>query len=441
MRTVTGLGLVSLTLVVLAGWPSPRAHGQEGLAPAPRYRVKVLGIFPDRGRTMATDLNDRGVIVGEADNYDDAGAVALVWRDGKPVRLPAPAGYRAIRATAVNAAGQIAGSVEKTYHGTRYVSGCLWTNGKPQLLPTPRGHFGTATDVNATGTVVGWSMVGIPPGPRAWRWREGKLTLLPLPPGRTVTRECSVNEAGQIAGIAEGPNLDASSSAVLWDQDRLTVLPSPLGLADATFQIDNRGRVVGSAGNGEGECHAALWEGGRMRNLGTLGGSVGFACSINNRGQVVGSTELEVKLRPGSNFIDPDERAFYWEDGKMHDLNALIPRGSEWKLVAATAINNRGEILATGRRNNAQRPVLLTPIPSPGNRKNAVQSQRRLKWAFTRPRSSSDLTTRAERSGSAAWRSLTAISTRSSDEKCVDPFTTASPTFLSFAGLFCHFGW
>jgi hypothetical protein len=46
------------------------------------------------------------------------------------------------------------------------------------------------------------------------------------------------------------------------------------------------------------------------------------------------------------------------------DLNKLIAADSGWRLVGASAINDRGQILALGSKNGEVHPVLVSP-PSP----------------------------------------------------------------------------
>jgi probable HAF family extracellular repeat protein len=45
----------------------------------------------------------------------------------------------------------------------------------------------------------------------------------------------------------------------------------------------------------------------------------------------------------------------------MTDLNNLIPAGSGWILVEATAINKAGQIAGVGTINGQTRAFLLTP--------------------------------------------------------------------------------
>ena len=159
------------------------------------------------------------------------------------------------------------------------------------------------------------------------------------------------------------------------------------------YAINNLGQVVESAGYGPqpGQAHAFLTKAGQpMVDLGTLAGGSGGrsdAYAINDAGQVVGdATDASgVVLRPflknpGEAMQDLDplkfyyhgaayginqrvqivgsmglaqnyltEHAFLWDKGVIYDLNALtvnLPPGQV--LDSATAINDRGWILASG---------------------------------------------------------------------------------------------
>ena len=58
------------------------------------------------------------------------------------------------------------------------------------------------------------------------------------------------------------------------------------------------------------------------------------------------------------------ERAILYAEGRMWDLNTLIPRHSGWRLQSAVAINDAGQIIAVGdfQEQRYQRTCLLTPV-------------------------------------------------------------------------------
>lgn len=49
-------------------------------------------------------------------------------------------------------------------------------------------------------------------------------------------------------------------------------------------------------------------------------------------------------------------------DGKIRDLNTLIPKNSGWVLYEARGINNAGQIICSGMKSDGtQHAILLTP--------------------------------------------------------------------------------
>jgi hypothetical protein len=61
--------------------------------------------------------------------------------------------------------------------------------------------------------------------------------------------------------------------------------------------------------------------------------------------------------------------ASLWEDGELFNLNTLIPPDSGWELVSASKINNKNQIVGTGKINGESRGFFLTPeaksVPEP----------------------------------------------------------------------------
>ena len=72
------------------------------------------------------------------------------------------------------------------------------------------------------------------------------------------------------------------------------------------------------------------------------GDFVGAGLGLNNKGEVVGPSFPA----PGPSGASP--RAFLWANGKMHDLNALVPPLSPLYMLLAYAINDFGEIAGFG---------------------------------------------------------------------------------------------
>jgi probable HAF family extracellular repeat protein len=79
------------------------------------------------------------------------------------------------------------------------------------------------------------------------------------------------------------------------------------------------------------------------------------AAAINSSGQVVGQS---------STGVDSVFHAFLYSNQVIHDLNNLIPAGSNWMITQAMAIHDAGKIIGWGYYNGELygRAVLLTPI-------------------------------------------------------------------------------
>jgi probable HAF family extracellular repeat protein len=114
------------------------------------------------------------------------------------------------------------------------------------------------------------------------------------------------------------------------------------------------GYFVGTSEKGIFGSRAFLYRQGRRVALPSLGSGDTQAFGVNNRGEVVGIADT------GKD--DPRHRPFLYRNGRVWDLNELIPAGTGWRLEYAVAINDRGQIVGAGRlKGGAAHAVLLTP--------------------------------------------------------------------------------
>ncbi len=219
---------------------------------------------------------------------------------------------------AINDKGDIVGL--NAYRGFFYTHGTLVPLGT--FSHVPNGNLSTARSINQAGQVVGWSTVGSRRLARygrlaahAFLWRRhgesGVMRDLGILPGWVSSYACGINHQGEITGSVGDANCD------------------PRGI--------------------EPDNHAAafLWRSGKMRSLGTLPGSKNSeAFGINDSTEIVGSC---------------DGQAVVWRLGKITDLNTCLPSGPDWILEEAQAINNRGQIVGSGKFNGQEHMFLLTP--------------------------------------------------------------------------------
>lgn len=301
-------------------------------------------IVTDLGNFSPNALNNAGQVIGDG----------VLWQNGETTRLP-------IRAMAINNTGQVVG-----FRGSGIVSAMtehnvhayLWQNGKYRDLGTPiRTSQLYAYGINDAGQIVGstyWSPL---------LWDAGKKIHLPslVNNPRFTILPCEalgINNAGVIVGY--GNTARVEQQPVVWQKRRLSKLALLPGCREGeAVAINARGDIVGACslrryGRPRRAC---VWLNRRPRALGTLPGDTDAeARAINAQGQVVGFTGAEVKKTWRT-------RAFLWQNGQLSDLNALLPPHSGWRLESASGINDRGQIVGSGRHNGKPRAFLLTPRP------------------------------------------------------------------------------
>src|SRR5205085_5111100 len=100
---------------------------------------------------------------------------------------------------------------------------------------------------------------------------------------------------------------------------------------------------------------AFLFSNGKMTDIDKRSGSLqSWGFGINSAGTIVGKMQVR-----GGFFVN--FHAFAIINGRMTDLNKLIPTGSGWVLDEAYAINDAGQIVGYGEHNKQTRGFLLTP--------------------------------------------------------------------------------
>jgi hypothetical protein len=99
-----------------------------------------------------------------------------------------------------------------------------------------------------------------------------------------------------------------------------------------------------------------LWDGARRSRLAVMRGPQSGA-RINGSGDVAGFSSYVGEGR---------SIPYLYRKGKLYDLRAAVLRSSEWQIDAVTALNDRGQMIAFGRKEiGTFRPLLLTPVEKP----------------------------------------------------------------------------
>jgi probable HAF family extracellular repeat protein len=327
--------------------------------------LESLGDSSNCGNALA--INDYGVSVGTSENGKidpDTGVLqirAVTWKDGHIRNLGTFGGNHSF-ASAINNRGQIVGfalnNIPDPYSlfdfgiggftkGTQ-TRAFLWQGGGMQDLGTLGGPDAWAAFVNERGQVAGYSYTnsnanlttGVPTAdPFLWTKSAGLIDLGTL--GGTFGVPVGLNNRGQVIGQSYLGG-DQNSDPFLWDGKGLidmftTGIGGNLLFANS---INDAGEVLGAAAFQNHPFDAAIWHNGFVTDLGNLPGDCfSQAFVMNSHRQIAGNS-----ASCDGNTI----RAVLWEDGKVFDLNMLIPSNSDLLLVEANAINDSGEIAGNG---------------------------------------------------------------------------------------------
>lgn len=270
----------------------------------------------------------------------------FVWRNGAMSALPTLGGDNGF-ATGVNDRGEIVGWAENDtrdptcneFTNTNQVlqfEAVMWVRDPRDnryraraLPPYPGDLDGAATAINQSGTAVGISgicdgAVGGGTAEHMLMWRDGRIVrALPTLGGAYWNTPMDVNNLGNVAGFADlpgdGPTFAQTNfHAFFW----------------SSHPYDCNGKTA------TGTC-----------DLGTLdpqGRSE--ALGVNDWNQVVG-----VSL--------PSLHAFLWQNGSLTDLNDLVVPGTTLILTIAQDINDRGEITGQATDPSTGATVAFEAIP------------------------------------------------------------------------------
>jgi probable HAF family extracellular repeat protein len=262
-------------------------------------------------------------------------------------------------AVALNEAGQVA--VNNRESGFPWRGAITGPSGVPDF-----GTFGGSDNVvhgiNNKGDAVGLAQTA-DGETHAFHYSAGRLLDLSASAG--LDNASVINDRGQIAGQHEG------RAYVYLDGALEFFGPPDTGVSD----INERGDIVGAAVFDGDEPHAYLYSQGKMTDLGGLGGGFSTASAINDLGTIVGygiagdgrqrafmvdagvmtdigglaGTSAAFDINNHGQAVGmADQLPVLFSEGGVTDLNSLIAADSGYRLVWASAINDRGEILATG---------------------------------------------------------------------------------------------
>lgn len=347
------------------------------------YNITDLGNLGSSKVLEVTDINNLGQVVGFStitDKPDWLGTTevrAFRTAPNSPIN-PTTDNLGALKnlkslAYGINDVGQVVGS---------YLNNDMWERAFRTAPNSPINpetdnfqglDFSQSRAINNSGQVAGIQGLGRGRGFRSFRTAPnnpinlatddiGSLSDPLHSPGFAIdTQALQINDRGQVVGISRN-NLEQRHAFRTAPNSPINPATDDLGTLGGTSSspsgINNLGQVVGTSANKDGQQRAFRTAPNSpitaADDLGTLGGIFSGANDINNLGQVVGNSTI----------ANGEQRAFLFDEGKMFDLNDLIPTSSGFTLNYANGINDRGQIVAGTSSTNINRIFLLTPIAS-----------------------------------------------------------------------------
>lgn len=234
--------------------------------------------------------------------------------------------------------------------------GVKWTQGGGLSVvfgADPLCGFGIslAIEANARGEIVGWAFRPVPEG-----FSCNIRTVVRRPSGEEVVGPMDGSPAGITnAGIVTGA-IAGQAATWNWRSGAIVRLHQATGSETSTaYDLNDRGVAVGVASvlesGGPPICVRStplIWDARhRERVLPKPAGAVsGTALNITEDGVIVGYSDDAVCFDGATE----TQRAVIWIDGRVTDLNRQLIGRPGIKLLQATSITERGEIMAFGYR-------------------------------------------------------------------------------------------
>ncbi len=312
------------------------------------------------GQSMAQDINNSGVAVGQSINALGH-AVAVMWdASGTPTQLGSLDGETISWAEAINASGVVVGYCED---GTGLRRATLWAPGEsPFNLHNAMGSNGPSIpwDINDDGLVVGQAPIN-PGFAKGFAWDHDAGALVSgIPSFYQGSAFYGTNNVGDLVG--SGFFFGDPDDAMYFRADDRggyeEVGINPFGFYFSQARaINGSGMIIGHSGYNSTTAgwNACIFTGDDRDPVQTLGSLEGYDTSegldVNNDGMVVGYAW-------DGTFSGIPPHAFAWVDGTMYDLNDYLATttnraGAPFDvLLRATGVNDNGDIVGFGALKN-----------------------------------------------------------------------------------------
>jgi len=319
---------------------------------AQRYTLVDLGTLPGHTVSIPFDINNSGQIVGVSirriDGIDES-EQAFLYANGVMQGLGALPDDTYSLANALNDSGLVVGvsfnNQPLQYRAFAFEDGVMRDLGSlPGWSPDPRS-------VNQKGEIAG-ILFDATGGTHAFLFHEGLFTDLGTL-GGPHSGAFGINKAGNVVGFS---TLPSGFHAFIYDGAMQDLGAFGDSNGSEAYSINNEGQIVGYSylNIASSFYHAFLYSNGTFRDLGTLGGNYSKASDINKFGVIVGHATI----------ADGQIHGFVYDSssGTMANLNDLVQDSDGWAIFDAAAVNDRGQIVASAKKEGVTHAFLLTPV-------------------------------------------------------------------------------
>ena len=314
------------------------------------YTVTDLGVLNSNGISVARAINSTAEVTGAAAANNSNVSEIFLYENGAMTNLGTLGGPSGI-GNGINKFGQVAGYSQNSSGAYR----AFLSSGSTLIdIGDLGGGSAVAYALNDLGAVVG-SAVTAKLENHPFLYRNGHMIDLGTL-GSSNNNWWNVASGVNNSGVVTGTSYDAQGNffGFVWKSGKMTKMGTLGGFWSQGYAINNKGQVTGLAytKNGSGHAFIANCATCPLKDLGTFAGNTstvwGFA--INDSGIVVGQSTFAGTYH-----------AYVYSNGKIKDLNGMIPSGSGWVLIDAHGINATGQIVGTGTHNGQEHAYMLTP--------------------------------------------------------------------------------
>jgi probable HAF family extracellular repeat protein len=314
------------------------------------YTITDLGTLSANGYSVAQAINTTAQVTGASGNNNSNVSDIFVYENGAMTNLGTLGGTSGI-GNAINASGQVAGYSQNSSNTYRAF---LSSGGTLIDIGDLGGGSAVAYGINDLGMVVG-SGVTTNGENHPFLYHNGRMIDL----GTLGSRNndwWNVASGINNSGVVTGTSYDANGNffGFVWKNGKMVKMGTLGGAWSQGNAINNKNQITGIAYLKNGLAHAFITNCGTcpLKDLGTFAGNTStvWGVAINDSGVVVGKSTF------GGTY-----HAYVYSNGKIKDLNNLIPTGSGWVLIDARGINTAGQIVGMGTQNGQEHAYMLTP--------------------------------------------------------------------------------